>query len=683
MNQLVNRILFFLVLSLFFISCKKEIDPLEQALIFAGENRIELEKVLDHYSVHQEDSLKLRAAKFLIANMPYHYYYEGELLDQYSNIYESLMEVKDTDDVLNSFKIKYGLFSDFALNRKNDIQEIKSDYLIKNIDFAFKVWNEQPWGQSLSFHTFCEYILPYRVNVEQPTDWREILYNKYNPLLDDLRKTDAALDPLSAAQVIIDVLCQEDKYFTATISNIILKTPLILDQHRAGTCRNMADLTVYILRSLGIPCGVEYMPIHGRGNASHFWTFIIDEKGETYTSDYLDCLILHSSDALHLTSKIYRETFSINQEIRGQLLKMDKNMIAPFLRYPRFVDVTDLYAKIQTKSISIPSMKFYSDMDTEIAYLCCTQFGSWVPVDWAFVKDDKVIFDKIKPEYSAKSDTIIHGLTDEAFSLIPEAVSRRIEDIIYRVARMENGKLTYITDPFILRKDDGMISFLSPEDKQNTICVFSKYNILVEELVQFLPGSLFEASNDISFSDVDTLFQIEDVPLRLFNTKSFCTDKKYRYIRYRGADISHCGISEIQLFGSNSERLSGVPFGSINGKEVKKHGYSNAFDGNPYTSFYSSNPSGDWVALDLGQPVTISKIIYTPRNRDNFIRVDDRYELFYLDRNDWKSLGVQTAKADSLLFENVPANALLYLKNHTRGKDERVFIIEDNVQVFF
>ena len=39
---------------------------LEETLVFAGENRAELEKVLLHY---QDDSLKLEAARFLLIHM--------------------------------------------------------------------------------------------------------------------------------------------------------------------------------------------------------------------------------------------------------------------------------------------------------------------------------------------------------------------------------------------------------------------------------------------------------------------------------------------------------------------------------------------------------------------------------------------------------------------------------------
>lgn len=54
-------------------------------MIQAGKNRKELEKVLEYY---QNDSLKLRAAQFLIENMPYHYSYQGEELKKYFQYFE-------------------------------------------------------------------------------------------------------------------------------------------------------------------------------------------------------------------------------------------------------------------------------------------------------------------------------------------------------------------------------------------------------------------------------------------------------------------------------------------------------------------------------------------------------------------------------------------------------------------
>lgn len=72
------KILYFYLsgLLLLWSSCQRP-TMLDFALRYAGENRVELEKVLDHY---RNDSLKYRAAVFLIGNMPYHYFYTGAQL---------------------------------------------------------------------------------------------------------------------------------------------------------------------------------------------------------------------------------------------------------------------------------------------------------------------------------------------------------------------------------------------------------------------------------------------------------------------------------------------------------------------------------------------------------------------------------------------------------------------------
>lgn len=71
---------FFFFLLILSAGCRHTDPDLENALRQAGENRSQLEQVLDHY---RNDSLKYKAACFLIANMPGHYSYGGEVLDAY------------------------------------------------------------------------------------------------------------------------------------------------------------------------------------------------------------------------------------------------------------------------------------------------------------------------------------------------------------------------------------------------------------------------------------------------------------------------------------------------------------------------------------------------------------------------------------------------------------------------
>ncbi|MDR2131620.1 MAG: hypothetical protein LBP56_10750, partial [Odoribacteraceae bacterium] len=48
----------------------------------------------------------------------------------------------------------------------------------------------------------------------------------------------------------------------------------------------------------------------------------------------------------------------------------------------------------------------------------------------------------------------------------------------------------------------------------------------------------------------------------------------------------------------------------------------------------------------------------------------------------WISLGKQKADKQFLEYENVPADALLWLQNHSRGEEEQVFYMENGRQIF-
>lgn len=126
---------------------KENVTSLETVLQVAGENRQELEKVLRYYKKNSSDSLKYKAACFLIENIPFYTYSDGEQLENYKFYYTWLKKSKGKtpQQVVDSIKKIYGPMKEPS--KKRDIMEIDSAYLCHNIDWAFKVWQEQPWGK--------------------------------------------------------------------------------------------------------------------------------------------------------------------------------------------------------------------------------------------------------------------------------------------------------------------------------------------------------------------------------------------------------------------------------------------------------------------------------------------------------------------------------------------------------
>ena len=128
----------------------------EEALSKAGGNRKELFQVIRHYQ-DSGDSLKLKAALFLIENMADKYYLTGNLIDEYYTFIDSVYQIKqlryDIPAIYDAFRSKTKYMED-KTQVNWDVQTLSADYLIENIEEAFSVW-KYPWNEHLSFDEFC------------------------------------------------------------------------------------------------------------------------------------------------------------------------------------------------------------------------------------------------------------------------------------------------------------------------------------------------------------------------------------------------------------------------------------------------------------------------------------------------------------------------------------------------
>jgi len=201
---------------------------------------------------------------------------------------------------------------------------------------------------------------------------------------------------------------------------------------------------------------------------------------------------------------------------------------------------------------------------------------------------------------------------------------------------------------------------------------------------ELLLGGKFQVANKADFSDLLTVYTVNELPEILYNRVNLTLKKPYRYFRFISAPGLGGGqISEIEIYSTDSvTKLSGKVIGDLHcdpGWEAK-----NAFDGDPLTSYQCVWWGKGWVGLDFGKPANIAYFRYLPRNDDNFIKEGEEYELFYWENYQWNSLGKQTGTSKQYLeYTNAPLNALFWLRNLTKGKEERIFTYENGEQVWW
>lgn len=145
---------------------------------------------------------------------------------------------------------------------------------------------------------------------------------------------------------------------------------------------------------------------------------------------------------------------------------------------------------------------------------------------------------------------------------------------------------------------------------------------------------------------------------------------KESYLRFNNP----FNLTEIWFYDKN------IP---VKGKVIACHNVENpekGFDDDTFSYFEGKNPF--WITIDMGRPVSVDSIIFFTRNDDNYVIPHNDYELFFFDKG-WHSTGIMHSDSNSVLFKDVPQNALYLLKNLSKGKEERIFTISGKKQVWW
>ena len=615
----------------------RESARIETALTMAGENRAELQKVLDHYRGDREKS---KAARFLIANMIPHHTYGGWEIDSLRRVRKRRKPYDQIDEKLmkrwKGFNYRNGILI-------RDVEVAKADVLIENIDLAFEAWKKRPWSKHYSWEDFCEYVLPYRVGDEPFENWRRTYYERYAPVLDSLYQ---GSDVVEAARLMANYL-KAEKFWDFKDFDLPHFGALYLLHTRSGYCREECDIATYVMRAVGIPIATDFYEMSPSYNSRHFWTAIIDTTGLAMPFSYTERELKRGGDALQRKKgKVYRICYSLQKE-KYEGMYTDKSIPA-FFRNPLMKDVSNEYFPNMHAKISLPS-----NAEGDWMYLGLFMGEKMKLIDIAPLTGKKAMFKHVEP------------------------------DAIYFPCTRANGTIAYCGYAFLLGKDS--IRYFIPDTTQRSAAVLTrKYPMRINpEFLARNIGVKIEGANRKDFSDAELLYQIVDTP----EVYTVIPDihKKFRYIRhYYSPSSLRIEIGEWYMYTKNATHpiTEYTLHSSVRLNDYQRKSLQAIADGD-WSSFYRSPHRREKLTFDLGKPTWIDHCVLIPRNDDNFIHPGDVYELFYHDgTKGWKSLGKREATGLELHYDNVPGNALLWLRNHTRGKEERCFYMENGKQIF-
>lgn len=194
-------------------------EEVEQALNGAKDNRAEMEKALETVPLEQRGGMA-----FLVVNMPV-----------------------------------------------SDLRMLKSDFLLSNVELAYKARREVPWGKKIPEEVFLNDVLPY-ANLDEKRDaWRKEFYDLCMPIVKECKT------PAEAAQKLNSEIFKKLKVGYSTQRKAPNQSPKESIEQGKASCTGLSIVLSDVCRAVCIPARLVGTPLWANKRGNHTWVEIWDK----------------------------------------------------------------------------------------------------------------------------------------------------------------------------------------------------------------------------------------------------------------------------------------------------------------------------------------------------------------------------------------------------------------------
>ena len=200
---------------------------LDEALMKAGENRVELETALMKAPVEQKEGMA-----FLISYMP-----------------------------------------------ERDLKELKADFLLENTAYAYQARNQFAWAKAIPDSIFLNDVLPYVSLNEKRENWRKEFYNRFSKYVANCQTIQEAIEAVNQNirdEVLVDYNTKREKPDQAPFESM---------RQKMASCSGLSILLTDAFRAVGIPSRVAGTPSWHDNRGNHNWTEVWAD-GKWYFTEY-------------------------------------------------------------------------------------------------------------------------------------------------------------------------------------------------------------------------------------------------------------------------------------------------------------------------------------------------------------------------------------------------------------
>jgi len=220
-----------------------------------------------------------------------------------------------------------------------DLVALKGDFLKEDIQLAYQVKNEIPWGKDIPQDIFLNNILPYASLNEHRDNWRRDFHDRFLKIAQQSKNIDQAVRVLN--KYVFDTL---QVSYSADKRPKPDQSPYESMEAHYASCTGLSILITDALRSVGIPARIAAIAMWPDNSGNHTWVEIWDGEwhyiGSAEPGELDHTWFSAKSAATDAQHPIYATSFKKTQ------LNFPMRW-APNLKFVPAIDVTEHYTHLK------------------------------------------------------------------------------------------------------------------------------------------------------------------------------------------------------------------------------------------------------------------------------------------------------------------------------------------------
>lgn len=192
-----------------------------------------------------------------------------------------------------------------------DLKTLKKDFLIQNVEYAYKAVGEVPWGKDIPHELFLNDVLPYANVNERRDNWRKDFYERFMPVARQCKTAGEAT--LRLNKHVFETL--KVKYH-ATKRPKPNQSPYESIEAGWASCTGLSILLIDACRAVGVPARFVGTPQWTSTPGNHSWVEVWDRQWRFAGAAETDALdkagfveVARKADAASPEHSIYAVSF--------------------------------------------------------------------------------------------------------------------------------------------------------------------------------------------------------------------------------------------------------------------------------------------------------------------------------------------------------------------------------------